>query len=61
MTRMEKVRNLPDEKFIEYMAWLVNKANRCEVCAKNGTRCNPYTGKDCKTGIEEYYKSEGIL
>lgn len=61
MSRLDRIRNLNDDDLILFLRKYRAERSACKRCAKNGTRCNPYTGTDCAEGIKEYFKEEGSL
>ena len=61
MSRLDIIRGLSDDDLILFLRKYKAEKSNCKRCAKNGTRCNPYTGKDCVEGTEEYFRGEGSL
>lgn len=61
MSRLDKIRHMSDKELLSFLKKFKEEKSNCIRCAKNGTKCNPYTGEDCKEGMKEYFKEDGDL
>ena len=61
MSRLDIIRSMNDEELIKFLRKYKREKSPCRRCAKNGSRCNPYTGEDCNEGITDFFKGEGDL
>lgn len=61
MNRLDQIRRMSDDDLILFLRRYKSEKSSCNRCTKKDTRCNPYTGADCKEGITQYFKEEGEL
>lgn len=61
MSRFDTIRHMDDEQLLKFLLRFKSENGNCGRYAKKDSNCNPYTGKDCREGIKEYFKGEGGL
>lgn len=61
MSRLDQIRRMSDDDLILFLRRYKSENHHVTDAQRKDTRCNPYTGADCKEGITQYFKEEGEL